>query len=371
MSSLDRMLAARERRSRNPIFYVAGALVLVIVLGTGVALWHASHPLVPSLPGETSVPAVVAAPGKGKPQSRWEGKRLSPLPVGTLLSHGNTLWIGSTTAGLAVVSGEEVVEVYPGVIVNGLLPARGGQVLVGYTEVPGEPVTGAQDRGVTMTFSEPVFQRVGASGLARWDGKTWTPVVMTKHGVWDIALADDGLYLCTNDGVYLLEGQGRQAHRLGLAGTLCNSLLRDEDVLYVGTLGGIWRYAGGEWSHVLDLPDHKALAFARGGEAGMGTVGPFYAATTAGLYVSADGLAWRRQGSALSLEAVTIGPDGYVFTGGGDQVYALHGQDLAPFAHVPSLHALAWHQEALYAGGGRGLWRITPPGQAANHDPGR
>jgi hypothetical protein len=371
MSSLNRMLAVRERRSRNPIFYVAGALVLVIVLGTGVVLWHASHPLVPSLPPETSVPAVAAAPGKGKPQSRWEGKLLSTLPVGMLLSYGDTLWIGSTTAGLAVLSGEEVVEVDPGLIVNGLLPERGGQLLVGYTEVPGEPVTGVQDRGVTMTFSEPVFQGVGASGLAHWDGKTWRPVVMTKHGVWDIAPAADGLYLCTNDGVYLFEAAGHQAHRLGLAGTLCNSLLRDEDVLYVGTLGGIWCYAGGEWSHVLDLPDHKALAFAQAGEPRQGTGGPFYAATTAGLYVSADGLAWQRLGGALSLEAVTIGPDGYVFTGGGDQVYTLHGQDLAPFAHVPSLHALAWHQEALYAGGGRGLWRITLTGQVANQNSGR
>ena len=115
--------------------------------------------------------------------------------------------------------------------------------------------------------------------------------------------------------------------------------------------GYIVKASGG---HVLDLPEHKALALARAGD------GVLYAATTTGLYASTDGKTWQpKAGAGLSLEAVVVSPEGRIFAGGEQGLYEIADDELKRLIEFPTVHTLAWHQDRLYAGSEGGLWRIT------------
>lgn len=330
------------------------AIVLALVLLGTVAVCAWSF-MPRSASGGATMPTPVAN-GEVKDKT-VTGKQLSSHSIVALLSDGDTLWAGSDVHGLFTLAGDELTPAYPDVQVFSLLPDGEG-LWVGYVDFAGQaPVASVQgEAGLSLTFDAPVFMPgPGDAGLARWDGEAWTSVWASNHGVWSVANANSGgLYLSTNDGVYLLKG--RRSHRLGLKDTLCFGLLHDDGrkVLYAGTLGGIWRYTGGRWTHVLNLPDHKALALARAGD------GTLYAATTTGLYASTDGETWRlKAGAGLALEAVVVSPEGRIFAGGEQGLYEVTGDGVKVLVEFPTVHTLAWHQDHLYAGSEGGLWRIT------------
>lgn len=287
-----------------------------------------------------------------------------PFPISSLAVQGDTLWAGSDLQGLFALRDGRLSRLYDGVIYS-LLPEQGGRLLAGYAHFHGrQPVSRvAGTNGGVALLGRPVYlsEQEEEMGLGRWDGERWAPL-WAEEAVWDLVRDREGqLYLSTNDGVYLYEdephpGSGApQARHLGLTNTLCFGLLYDDatGVLLVGALGGVWRYAEGEWQHVLELPGHKALDFARG-EAGR-----LYAATSAGLYTSEDGVAWRQAGETVSLRTVLLTPVG-LFAAGSGGVYALENGALVNAGEHPQVRALAWHEGRLYAGTNDGLWRLAP-----------
>lgn len=366
-----------QRRMPRRLLVLLGAIAVAILLAAHIvsrSLPSGADQIVDP-PGPTD-----AAPNASQPLLEYAftltgGQRLNeePLPVSSLVSRGEALWVGSDLDGLFVLQDNVLTRVYDGVIYS-LLPQMApseverqleGQerLMAGYAYFARrEPVTEvAGSNGGLARLSRPVYLSDDEEemGLGLWDGERWTSL-WSQEAVWDLVYGDESrLYLSTNDGVYLFESDAyppsgaAQAQHLGLAGTLCFGLLYDDaaQVLLVGTRGGIWRYDEATWQKVLDLPEEKVLDFARD------EAGHFYAASTAGLFTSQDGVTWSQVGETISLRTVILAPNGIV-AGGSGGVYVLRDGALESVNEHPQVRTLAWHNGRLYAGTNDGLWRL-------------
>ena len=332
--------------------------IILVLAGGGVLLLILASLLLPAH-SQPMVIAVSPTPTVFQDE-RWDVQRVGEVGVQNLLAHDNTLWVGGETEGLIAWNDDgEPLHVLDNANIAALTGWTRDRILVGYVAFRTLPTTQIkEDSGdAVVELEKPAFMPGAAveSGIGQWDGKEWTPL-WTEMAVWGVAPGDEGLYLSTNNGVYLLKG--KDAYHLGLDDTLCFGLLYDEGNLWVGTLGGIWRYHAGDWQQVLDLPEHKAIALVRDQDDG----GRFYAATAAGLYVSADGETWTRRGDETLLVTILLLPDGRILAGGDAGIYEVQDETLHLLVGRPT-NALTWYDGAIYAGSGDGLWRVERKGK--------
>ncbi|MDI1254150.1 two-component regulator propeller domain-containing protein [Thermomonas sp.] len=127
-------------------------------------------------------------------------------------------------------------------------------------------------------------------GLAVHDGSTFSSIAVAGHGdasvldIFDIKEINGRLMVASNQGLYALQ-DGVLQHQPG-SPLMTQSLLPRSDGLWIGSLGGVYRFNG---------QDHQFLALPAGLEKAVVTSlveaqGKLWAGTTLGLYVYGQGI---------------------------------------------------------------------------------